>query len=747
MTVQVENISTGRVYDISNCDKEPIHIPGSIQPHGYLFAVSEPSLAIEQLSQNAGALLGMDAEKAIGWPLQEFFTEESMNTLRGALNSPDARANNPLTFAFRGRPERYSGIIHRFQDTLVVEIEPALGGDAAERLDRYNRTRAAISALRGAKSLDELCTLACEQIRSLTGFDRVVVYYFDRDWNGAVIAEARSGKAESFMGLHFPATDIPRQARELYALNWLRLIPTVEYSPSPIVPAVNPRTGGPLDLSYSVLRSVSPIHVEYLKNMGLTASMSVSLMKGDGLWGLISCAALDGPRLIPYETRASCEFIAEVMSSLLAEKTQLEDYDEKVQTRRLHDRLVSALAQSDNFLSALANEEERVLELMRASGGAISFRGSVALLGASPKPEQVHRLITWLDEKNTELYETDSLKRDYPDWADLGPSFCGLLAVKISRSSQGQYLLWFRPEVAQTVTWGGDPNKPATGDGLRLHPRKSFAQWKEVVRDKSVPWRADEIGNARDLQRAIADLILSRAERLENLIEELKRSNFELDSFAYAASHDLKEPVRGIHNYADFLRRETGLSEKGKARLETIYRLTERMDGLLNSLLEYSQVGRTELALETVDLQELVGQATEMVGPILQERGAEVTVDGTLPKVKADRVRVGQLLANLISNGIKYNEQTPPRITIGAAPGTGGHVFYVRDNGIGIPADQAENVFRIFKRLHGKDDFGGGSGTGLTSAKAIAERHGGEMWFDSEPGRGTTFFFTLQRKA
>jgi chemotaxis family two-component system sensor kinase Cph1 len=745
--VHVENISTGRVYDITNCDREPIHVPGSVQPHGFLFALAEPALAIEQHSANVATYLGEDSAALAGRALDELLTEESMNFLRVALSTPDAKANNPLALQFRGHDESFSGILHRHQDILILEMEPAQGGDAAERLDRYQRTRAAISGLRGAKSLSELCNIACRQVRELTGLDRVVVYYFDRDWNGAVIAEARTEVAESFLGLHFPASDIPRQARALYALNWLRLIPTVDYEPSPIIPERNPRTGQALDLSLSVLRSVSPIHVEYLKNMGLTASMSISLMKGDTLWGLISCAGLRGPRFIPYETRASCEFIAEVVSSLLAEKTQLENFDDRMQTRRLHDRLVTTMARQDNFLAALASEEQSLLDLMRASGAAISFRGSIALFGAAPSLDNVKRLIAWLDEKNVERFDTDSLKREYPHWEELGPGFSGLLAVKLSKSSAGQYLLWFRPEVAQTVTWGGDPNKPATDDGMRLHPRKSFAQWQEVVRDKSVAWRNDEVESARDLQRAIADLILSRAERLEHLIEELRRSNFELDSFAYAASHDLKEPVRGIHNYADFLRREEGLSEKGKVRLETIYRLTERMDGLLNSLLEYSQVGRTDLALETLNMTDLVSQAIDMVGPIVQERGAEIRTEGELPRIKADRVRVGQLLANLISNAIKYNDSQPPKITVGVIANGAAPEFFVRDNGIGIPKEQAESVFRIFKRLHGKEEYGGGSGTGLTIAKAIVERHGGEMWFSSEPGHGTTFSFTLQRKA
>ncbi|RZA05121.1 MAG: GAF domain-containing protein, partial [Proteobacteria bacterium] len=322
--MDLENITTGRIYDVTNCDREPIHVPGAIQPHGFLLAIREPDLIIEQLGENLGAFLGQPAADLLGKKIEDLFTADTMQEIQGALCLPDVRSNNPLTAQFIGREDSFTTTLHRHGETMILELEKATEADGAKRLDRYHRTRQAISKLRAARSLDELCATACEQVRSLTGLDRVVVYFFDRDWNGAVISESRSEGTESFMGLHFPASDIPRQARALYSQNWLRLIPNVSYAASPIVPALNPRTGAPLDLSFSILRSVSPLHIEYLNNMGLTASMSVSLMKGDQLWGLISCAGLNGPRYISFETRAACEFIGEVVSSLLAEKSQLE---------------------------------------------------------------------------------------------------------------------------------------------------------------------------------------------------------------------------------------------------------------------------------------------------------------------------------------------------------------------------------------------------------------------------------------
>ena len=238
-----------------------------------------------------------------------------------------------------------------------------------------------------------------------------------------------------------------------------------------------------------------------------------------------------------------------------------------------------------------------------------------------------------------------------------------------------------------------------------------------------------------------------RLQRNTKELEALARSNQELDDFAYVASHDLKEPLRGIHNYARFLLEDHGdkLGEDGRSKLETVGRLAQRLENLIDTLLIYSRVGRVDLAMKETDLNEVVRDALDSVAISLKEKNVEIRLPEPLPKVACDQARVAEVFRNLISNALKYNDKPQPWIEIGCQrPFEGGLRFYVRDNGIGIREKHIDAVFRIFKRLHKRDQYGGGAGAGLTIVKKIVERHGGRIWVESVVGEGSIFYFTLQ---
>ena len=733
--------------DLSNCAREPIHIPGAIQPHGVLMVLREPDLQILQVSENSGALLGVHPGALLGTSLHALIGEAQATELRRVLDG-DLQAANPLRLTTHPDTEshHWDGILHRTAAGLVLELEPATAEDPRS-VSVFVRVRQSLARLQEARTLPALCDAMAEEVRRVTGLDRVTVYHFDAEWNGEVIAEARDPEIDSFLGLHFPATDIPQQARELYRRNWLRLIANVDYRPAAILPPLSPVTDGPLDMSGSVLRSVSPVHLEYLRNMRVGASMSISLLREGGLWGLIACHHAT-PRHVPYEVRIACEFLGQAFSVQLGAVAEDEDRVRSVQITAAGAALLDRMASAEDWVRVLSDEQSGLLELVGAGGAAIRWGGEWVRVGNTPEPAQLSTLAGRLGTLPGEVVHTDRLPELFPDLSTLTNRASGVLAVAL-RPQGGDYLIWFRPEVVQTVNWAGNPEKAVQGDGDggQLHPRASFEAWRETVRGRSLPWQPAETRAAAELRGRILDVVVRGADRLAALNDELRRSNEELDSFTYIASHDLKEPLRGIHNYATMLLEETeGTLDAGAARrVETMIRLTRRMDAMFDSLLTYSRVGKLEIKRVPTDLQQLLGDVLDTLQARIAESGTELRVPQPLPTVACDPVRTAAIFQNLITNALKYNDKPERWIEVGSEEGNGSPpVFYVRDNGIGIPQKHWATIFQVFRRLHGRDKFGGGVGAGLTIVKRLVERHGGRIWLESAVEEGSTFFFTLE---
>ena len=752
--------------DLGNCDREPIHVPGAVQPHGALVVLREPDLTVLQASENTAALFGVPAERLLGAPVSLLLGDDEAARLREALDRPDPSSANPLRVSveFDGKATAWDGIVHRTEGGAVLELEPAAQGDPRSVTALYAQVRQALARLQGAATLAELSRAIAEETRRITGLDRVMVYRFDPAWNGEVVAEARAEDVDGFLGLWFPASDIPAQARALYRQNWLRLIADVGYTPARLVPVLNPETGKPLDLSGSTLRSVSPIHLEYLRNMEVGASMSVSLLREGELWGLVACHHAS-PAYVPYEVRTACEFLGQAFSVQLGAVAEIEDRGYDLHLASVAARLVDRTAADADWVRALGEGEPGLPELAAAAGAAVVRGGACTLVGRTPAEAQVRSLVAWLAARDADLFHTDHLAGELPEAAAYADVASGVLAAAVSRGG-GDYLLWFRPEVVRTVEWAGNPEKPVSAEAPSrsasvdggsetlptLHPRKSFAAWRETVRGRSLPWRPAEVRAAAELRGRIVDLVLRNADQLARLNAELARSNDELDAFAYIVSHDLKEPLRGIHNFSRMLREDHGeaLRPDGQEEVETLIRLSRRMDGMLDSLLQYSRAGQLDLRLVDTDLQALVAEVLDTLRTRLEESGTEIRIPRPLPSVRCDPVRAGSVFQNLVSNAIKYNENERRWIEIGwrEPEGEGRPVtLYVRDNGIGIDPKHWDAIFRLFRRLHGRDRYGGGSGAGLTIARKLVERHGGRIWLESEPGEGTTFFFTLEPDA
>lgn len=744
--------------DLTNCDREPIHIPGAIQPHGVLLVLHESTLEILQVSRNTQALLGAAPQELLGQPLSSLFNEAQIQQMWQCLTE-EFESINPLELSITqgGQSQHFDGIIHRRDGVIILELEPKRDLQSPDFIDFYHQVRGVITRMQKSPSLQTMGQVVVTEVRRITGFDRVMVYQFDETGSGSVIAEDTE-LDPPFLGLRYPATDIPKQARHLYTMNWLRLIPRAQYEPVPLVPTHNPLTEAPLDLSLSVLRSVSPLHMEYLRNMGVDASMSISLIKNQKIWGLIACHHNE-PKYIPYNVRTACEFIGQVMSVELANKEASEDIDYKIHLKSMQTEFVDALSQADHFLDGMARLGTQLLGLVNATGAIVCSGNQCIGFGQTPNTEEIKALLKWIKPRFDQgLFKTQGLMQDYPPAVAYKDVASGVLALEIS-SIHRNFILWFRPQVIQTVNWGGNPNKPvevSVNGELRMSPRQSFDLWQETVKGTCLPWKASEIEVVQELRRLIVGIVLRQADEMALMNYKLRRSNEELDSFAYIASHDLKEPLRGIHNYANFLMEDYGdtLNQDGVDKLQTLVRLTQRMEDLINSLLHYSRLDRAELQHQQVDLNDLVQQVTTTLEIARSQNDIEFRIPQPLPRVPCDRPQVTELFTNLISNALKYNDKAHKWVEIGTiaptevspadgSPITASPVFYVRDNGIGIPPQFTDKIFQIFRRLHGRDDYGGGTGAGLTIARKVVERHEGRIWVQSTPGEGSTFFFTL----
>ncbi|HLO51408.1 MAG TPA: PAS domain S-box protein [Kamptonema sp.] len=509
--------------DLTNCDREPIHIPGSIQPHGILFVLQEPQLRILQVSYNTLEILGIHPQKMLGKKLKAFLDSQIVKQIKKKLGEGLATIN-PLKLSINTKKGEvfFDGILHRSEGAIILELEPVTSKEFSNFFSLYHLLQSPIANIQKTRTLNEICQALVEEVRKLTGFDRVMVYKFDAEEAGTVIAEDKLEGLSPYLGLHYPASDIPRQARHLYGLNLLRLISDVNYQPVELFPVDNPVTNQPLDLSFSVLRSVSPIHIEYLKNMGVGASMSISLIRNQKLWGLIACHH-QSPKYVPSEIRTACELLGKVMALELASKEDNERLDYRLKLNSIQSKFVEAISQEESFVDGLLKERSNLVELIGAQGAAICEDESLTIIGNTPDLADIHDLINWLTTINQDIFYTDSLPKLYPAAEKYKEVASGMLAISISHI-QKHYILWFRPEVIQTVNWAGNPNKPvevARNGELRLTPRKSFELWKETVLFQSLPWEQCEIEIALELRSAIVGIVLRKAEEIAKVNQQL----------------------------------------------------------------------------------------------------------------------------------------------------------------------------------------------------------------------------------
>ena len=505
---------------ITDSDSEPIYSSASIQPHGILLVLESPVLKILQVSNNTFEAIGLYPKELVGNFLQEFVETEEIEAIQEALWEKSNQSNNiSLSFKSQNRKFFFQGTLHQSDLALVLEIEQAVSPKASNRINFYNLVQEPIDKIHETPNLQVLCQTVVQEVRRMIGFDRAIVYQFDATGAGKVIAEDKIESLAPLLGLHYPAGDIPAQARNLFSMNLIRFIPDIHSQPVELIPYCNPLTGRPLDLAFSLLRTVSACHVQYLKNMNIGASMTLTLIKDRKLWGLIACHH-QTPKYVNYETRKACEMVAKFVNLELSYKQDSENWEYAIYLKEICHKFITKISLKNCFVEGLLTSGEELLTLVGATGAVVCANENLIPIGKTPELAEIEKLIAWIKPQiNNDIFHTDALSKLYPTAESFKEIASGLLVIAISEM-QNYYILWFRPEVIQTVNWAGQPDEPIEfkPDGSRpLSPRTFFELWQESVRSKSLPWQRCEIEIARELRVAITSIELRKINQQLNL--------------------------------------------------------------------------------------------------------------------------------------------------------------------------------------------------------------------------------------
>ncbi|MBS1140592.1 MAG: bacteriophytochrome [Proteobacteria bacterium] len=770
------------------CASEPIHQIGHVQPHGALLAIScDKPHRVCQASQNIAEFVGRDLENVLNQPLANVLGLSALahiDELILAINEQPT-ASGKIVVQLDAAPVELMLHVYASDNLIVLEMERDEGRHQEALLaDLLLQTQQSMLRTDSYFETGRYFDLIVQLVRSLTGYDSVMVYRFDPHWNGEIIAQSRIEKAPSYLGMHFPASDIPAQARRLYTTNLVRTVANVDACPVPIVPELNPTKGQPLDLTYSALRSLSPIHIEYLRNIGVHSSMVISLIQNGRLWGLIACHHL-APKPVSMGLREAAIFLSRLVSSRLStieamEQTQLTD-----SANLIVGDLLRALPMSP-VREILLRLMPELQELLSASGMIVVVEGEIHLSGDVPDQEQITQLRHWLSSTpKSEVAFSDFLGRDCPELAGAAESMAGILTTPPSPDMHN-CIIWLRKEKPRTINWAGKYEEGfvqnAAGN-YRLTPRKSFELWTESWRGRCSPWTPVEIGVATMLALAIpeslsqkklleeaqelqlgaeAELRMHR-DHLEQLVqhrtlelsiakEAAESANRAKTAFLSSVSHELRTPMNAIMGITTLAQRRTE-DPKLLDYFEKMKEASARLLAVINDMIAISEIEseRLTLNLKEFQLTEITDHVKKLMMPKAVEKNLALEFEnladmGSL-SLYGDRDRVGQILLSLIDNALKFTSVGSISVRVNVSSKDTSHVlirFEVQDTGIGVSDEARSKLFRVFEQADGAENRRyGGTGLGLAICLRLVKLMGGDIGVKGNEGPGSTFWFSV----
>lgn len=712
--------------DASLCEREPIHIPGSIQPNAVMLAADAGTLLVVAYSANVGEIIDPIEPPLAGRPLADVLPADFVAALRARLASGTFQDGTAVrrTVTVPGRGA-YHAIAHAHAGRLIVEME--LEPDSVEDFATASQidTELAVGRLRGAETLAEAARIAALEIRSLTGFEAVLVYRFDTDWNGEAVAEDKAPDwSRSLLGLHFPASDIPAQARALYTKAKSRFVIDRDSVPVGLVSA--PGSGnGPIDLTFAQHRTLSPIHLEYQRNLGVNGSMSISIMVEGRLWGLM-IGHHRRPHYVTPETRAAATVLTDAFAMRVQEIESRRLWAERQAHLDVEGRLVRGLTRSDDFVAALTGGTTTLLDLFSATGAGIISSDRVTLIGRTPPADMVAAIATWLRARvpaGEVGYSSDSVTVDYPEAGPHREIASGLLAVFVDASREN-LLLWFRPEVSSTVTWGGDPRKPVlAGSGpVAVLPRRSFERWVEERTGFAAPFAEWQIQLAGSLAEAVEGVVLRQRRKIDELtglLAEKERLLEQKDLLTREIDHRVKNSLQIVSAFLQMQRRQIADGEARQAFADTSARVMS-VARVHDSLYQAERFDEVDLG------QTIENLCSDLAGLAGDGHAVDLSAEPGLMVPYRKAVALSLIATELVTNAFKY-AATPEgigRVEVSvSASGPGEVQLRVCDDGAGLPDDWAD------ARARSK-----GSGLGMKLIRAMLDQINAKLTVANTPG-------------
>jgi light-regulated signal transduction histidine kinase (bacteriophytochrome) len=724
------------------CHEEPIHIPGYIQSFGYLIGIDAESHSITFFSKNIEDIFNIENvellfdKKLTDFP--EVFKTLINSDIYRSLPNFTRRENETFFDKIFIEEKQFHLSAFRSKGNIFLEFEKVLVNPNKQITNKYDNFYI-------VDNDQEIWDQLLNTLSNIVNYDRMMVYKFMMDGSGKVVAEKTNDNLESYLGLHYPESDIPIQARELYLKKRKRIFSNVYSEPVPLLS----RNLENIDLTYSTSRAMSPIHGQYIKNSGASSSFSISIIIDDYLWGLVTCQNSE-PKHIDLEDRVQAGIFTALASNAYSSFKSKNELNYRLQLNEKSTQLKAEFLKHNILFDSLTDNKAEIRDFLEADGLAVISEEKIITDGITPDVATIEKIIEWAHQHTEDsIYLSRSFLKDHGEELGLDERAAGVVIYFVERS-KNNILIWFRKEFDEHIDWAGNPEKNIEvvyrdGEEKKMvSPRTSFKLFTEDIKGNSKRWSSRNIAALQ----AVRDLILETSHKNYNTIkrlnDELKKVNEELDSFSYTISHDLGTPLTVMKLNAQMLLKTLNdTSEKSRNKINSIIEEIDSMAEMMHDVLQLSRAKHSEIQLESLDTVYTIEKICENAKITFGTPESEIII-GDCPKVLADKTMLHQAFLNIINNAIKYSsQQENPKVEIEGIEDDDMVIYRISDNGIGIPQENKHKMFKIFNRMDNAKKFKG-NGVGLSIVHRIMKRIGGNVDYESSPA-GTSFILTFKK--